>query len=93
MAAARNLFSFRFDGDNQWSIDCMHVNCCMQTDRKHTYESFMKYILYVNNYKHGDGANPEVVCDRYDRDIEWSISRKVGVVSSSQNFLFHVTLL
>jgi hypothetical protein len=54
---ARELVSFRFDGDIWWTIWAMHVKCGTEVCTKHACKFCIKYRLYVNSYKHRDRAN------------------------------------
>jgi hypothetical protein len=55
---AEILFSFRFYGDRKWTIATNNVDFGMEIEHKHAYTLTlrMKYCMYVNDYKHGDGV-------------------------------------
>jgi hypothetical protein len=62
----KHTFSFRFCGDNQWTIGAGHVKFVMETDHIHTRNFYMKYYLKVSSYKHGDGAELLSLSDKFN---------------------------
>jgi hypothetical protein len=53
----KSVFSFRRDGDNQYTIGERCTEFGMQLDYKHINKLYTKYCIQIYNLKRGEGEN------------------------------------